>query len=219
MDENNVTLFLNPYHLEITDAANELIQDSYGTIAEVNKSLLTDNHIQSQDGTISVSRSLYNQWFAGLYKRPELMKALLQKKFVKNIDLILGSKAVIYNDSRIFMAELPFSYLDGTMWGINYLSLGVLMKAWETNSLDFQCPYCQNMLKLLNIGGFSLSGTHIAQGYCFNCRRIIQLKTESFSKYTNNFYEANNLYRNPDAPADAFTFEDAIAIFKYLNKH
>ena len=82
MDENNVTLFLNPYHLEITDAANELIQDAYGTIAEVNKSLLTDNHIQSQDGTISVSRSLYNQWFAGLYKRPELMKALLQKKFL-----------------------------------------------------------------------------------------------------------------------------------------
>lgn len=219
MDENNVTLFLNPYHMGITDAANELIQDAYGTIADVHKSLLTDNHIQSQDGTISVSRSLYNQWFAGLYKRPELMKALLQKKFVKNIDLILGSKAVIYNDSRIFMAELPFSYLAGSIWGINYLSLGVLMKAWETNSLDFQCPYCPNMLKLLNIGGFSLSGTHIAQGYCFNCRRIIQLKTESFSKYTNNFYEANNLYTNPDAPADAFTFEDAIAILKYLNKH
>ncbi len=211
MDENSVTLFLNPYHLGTTDAANELIQDAYGTIAEVNKSLLTDNHIQSKDGIISVSNSLYASWFAGFYKKNEPAQAFLLRSFMNNIDLILSMKAIIYSDSRLFMAKLPFT---------NFLCLGTLLKAWECEVLDYPCPKCKETLKLLNIICHSLfDESNIAKGYCFNCHRIIRLETESFDKYDKKFREAKKLFRIPGNLVNGFTFEEAISILKYLNEH
>lgn len=211
MDENSVTLFLNPCHPGITDAANELIQDTYGTIAGVNKSLLADNHIPIKNGIISVSNSLYASWFAGFYKKSEPAQAFSLRLFMDNIDLIMSMRAIICIDSRLFMAKLPFT---------NFLSLGILLKAWECDVLDYPCPECKQTLKLLNIICRSLfDESNLAKGYCFNCHRIIRLETESFDKYDKIFLEVKKRYRISGSCVNAFTFEEAIAILKYLNKY
>ncbi len=216
MEENNITLVLNPYTLLRVDPPNVLIQDKYGTIAKVNESLLTDNHIPVENGIIRININLYKAWFGDSYKKEEPSEQISFKKFVDNLDLILDSKNIILDKPKIFMAKLPFSYFASTWSGSSYLTLGVLIKAWESDKLDYQCPYCNNMLKLLNVGGFPGSGTHTAMGYCFSCKRLNRLKTEHFSEYYNKFRDAKKQYESPGKVVEVFTFEEALAVLKYL---
>jgi hypothetical protein len=216
MEENDIKLAVVSNDLSKPDTASIWLQDKYGAIVTVNESLLKDNHIPVENGIIHVSIDLYKAWFGDSYKKKEPPWPL--KKFVDNMDFILASKNIIFSKAKIFMAELPFSYFASSWTGCRHLTLGILLKAWESDKLDYQCPYCNNMLKLLYVGGFLGSGTHSAMGYCFSCKRVNRLQTDCFLKYHNKFGDVYKQYNNPGQVVEAFTFEEALAVIKYLNE-
>jgi hypothetical protein len=212
MEENEIQLIVMPNILSSNAPGKVGIQDKYGTIAEVKKKFLTLNHIQAENSTIRVSISLYNEWFGDFYKKGEPSKQISLKKFIMNRNVIMGNKKIILGDARIFMAKLPFASFSGSGTDSNYMTLGELVNAWESGKLDRQCPNCNNMLKLLNIGYQLGDGAHTAQGYCFSCQRVNQLATESIEQYFKDISD----YQTPGQAQKAFTFEEALAVLKYF---
>lgn len=211
---NEVTLFVNPCSKANTKYGHILLQDKYGAAVEIHKALLTDNHIQVIDGAVNVSYSFFFNWFGDIYKKVEPDQAIALRIFIKNLAFIRSNIETINADSRLFMAELPFSYYTAKWRPEYYLTIGILLKAWDSGELDHQCPQCNNILKLLNIGVYSE-----AQGYCFNCRRIVRVLVCSQKEYFNKFENIKKRYRRPANAETNFTIEEAMTILRYLNKY
>lgn len=206
---DNITLAVVPNALSKVDPANVYLQDKYGTIAEVNKLLLMDNHISVNTNVINLSIDLYYEWFHKYYEQAELSETLSIKMFIDNLDIILDSKKIILGSGKIAMAQLPFSYVYQKYWYCTvHLSLGKLINAWESGKFDCQCPYCNNMMKLLTYGYLKV------RGYCFSCKRVYTLESAPYQDYAQRFYN----HKSGVQAKWAFTFEEALAVLKYLNE-
>lgn len=92
--------------------------------------------------------------------------------FIENLDLLLLSQQIIFNDRDYFFTPLSFAWCSWPyVSGDGQLFLGYLLCGWRDQILNEPCPNCSSgEVFVVSFGGSPLSGAHSWSGFCKVCR-------------------------------------------------
>ena len=92
----------------------------------------------------------------------------------EHLPLFLKHAQAILANPRMFDSPVACAAIGGIyIGGINDLTLGGLLAAWEQGLLRCPCPRCGDTLYIHILVGSPLSGGHALRGVCTACRQAV----------------------------------------------
>ena len=131
-----------------------------------------------------------------------------------NFELILKNRAVIYEEKRLFFCPTSCAYIGSTIFDIAYLSLGVLLKLWESSDFMEECPDCGNTAYIINAVGSLCSGSNQYKAICSKCKKDYIGMKESLNQFFEPARELHKKYREKQYEVVEYLLDEVIEYLK-----